>query len=535
MHHSLHLSCALALEVLMLGGACAPKSPPALKTPQVQPIAVPMPAVPKDASLFGYLKVRNVRKTLELFRGTAVTAVADAKGLSLSELQPGKPAAFFVWDPQGANSPQTLPAAALLPAPAQGYLAERFASLWDSVRIEKVGEGVLAAMNPEVAERAQQGLPGLVEILNAELPFDGVLYIHLAAIFDKYMPILRQGLNGLGPALAASEPQTKGGPSPQATLGMIDGILTGFEALRAVAIGATPYDGGIEASVLLQDRSSHAGGPIAAPDLAQFLPPADVRVVWNSRDIKRTMDYFLRVYGPLLDEGPGLRAQVQALLDEWMQASRRLDSAMAFQFGGERAFRGQGILRADKAANLRQVLHKGLELFNQGPIHDAYKRMGVDLQIAYKPQVRKLKGFGVDRYEYSVKVSSALTDPMARAVWERFSGSSYEVTQMGAYLVYALNGSVDAVVSALYAGKGQNPMKALAVFPPGGHIYIDLHLQGLFAALKSLLPANLADKIPTLPPQPEPVTCFGYDGGETAYYKLRLPGPLLAALGSAAH
>ena len=59
------------------------------------------------------------------------------------------------------------------------------------------------------------------------------------------------------------------------------------------------YDGGVEVSTLIQEKpragnSTGEKGPIAAANLAQFLPPGDLRLVWNSRDIRRYIDFYLR-------------------------------------------------------------------------------------------------------------------------------------------------------------------------------------------------------------------------------------------------
>jgi len=534
MHSGRRLLTALTLP-LVFAGACSPQSPPSLPMPEVKPLTVPMPAAPGDASLFGYLKLRDLGQTLNLFGGPLV---GMAYGLNLAEVQPGKPAALYLWDPAGVRSPQTLPAAALLPVPPDGAVAGRLKTMFESVETEAAGEGTLAAMNTAAAERSRAQRQALSDILNAPVPFDALLYLNAATILDTYMPVLQQGVAALEPILTQAAAQRRDSMSPKATIGMFQKFLSAAAGLKAVAVGLKPYDGGLEASVMVQDKQPSQGGPVAAPDLGALLPPADLRIVWNNPDVKRTLDFYMGAYGPMLDEKPGLRAQVQALVDEWLKASRRLDSATALQLGGERAFSGQGIMRVDNPAAMLPIAHKVVQLFNQGPVHDAYKSLGVDLQIAAQPKARKLRGWTVDRFEYRVKLGPELTDPTVKSFWERLNGTVYEVARIGPYLVFATNASIDTLVNGMFsgagpAGKGRSPLKATAVFPPGGTLYVDLNVPGLLSGLKSLMPAHLSQRVPTLPPQPEPVTLFGYDSGETGYYKLRLPGPLLAAIKSA--
>ena len=70
------------------------------------------------------------------------------------------------------------------------------------------------------------------------------------------------------------------------------------------------------------------GGPLAAPNLAQFLPPGDVNVVWNSRDLQRLVDFYMRLYGPMLDEQPQLRTVSSLLVEPELVADLK-GSAMA--------------------------------------------------------------------------------------------------------------------------------------------------------------------------------------------------------------
>lgn len=535
MSFGLRSSSALALALassLTLAGACAPKNPPAIATVEPKTLTVPMPPPPRDASMFGYLKIRDLKATIDVFGESAILGPLAARGVTLSEVQAGKPAALYLWDPGIATSPAAMPVVALLPVPADGSLISgmKAAASTMALRIEPSGEGTLAAMNDGVAEQAKAQAPALQEILTAQLPFDGILYLNAATILDKYLPMLRQSMRQVEPMLAMAAAQRKDAPNPKSILGMMEQMLGALETVRAVAVGVKPYDGGIELSTMVQDRKPSQAAPVAAADLASFLPPADIRLVWNSRDLKPTLDFYLNMYGPMFDEKPGLRGQVQGLADEWMQASRRMESAASFQLGGERGFRGHGLLRVDNPAGVLTVMRKTLGLFNQGAIHELYKGMGIDFQITHKQRVRKIKGWPVDRFDYRLTVSPELAQQQSRALWDKLSGTSYEVAQIGPYIVYATNASIDEVVSALFTGKGAHPMKSTTVFPPGGGLYLDANMPAVLAGLKQLSPPNVADRLPDLPPLPDLVTMYKYDGGESSLYKLRIPGLLLASL-----
>lgn len=535
MSFGLRASSGLALPlafVSALSGACAPKNPPAIATVEPKMLTVPMPPPPKDASLFGYLKIRDLRATIDIFGEAAILGPLAARGVTLSEVQAGKPAALYLWDPGSATSPAAMPVVALLPVPSDGSLISgvKAAASTMALRIEPSGEGTLAAMNDGVAEQAKAQASALQEILTAQLPFEGILYLNAATIADKYLPVLRNSMRQIEPMLALAAVQRKDAPNPKSIVGMMEQMLGALETVRAVAIGVKPYDGGIELSTMVQDRQASPGGPVAAADLASFLPPADIRLVWNSRDLKPTLDFYLNMYGPMFDEKPGLRGQVQGLADEWMKASRHLESAASFQLGGEKGFRGHGLLRVDNPVAVLSVMRKTLNLFNQGAIHDLYKGMGIDFQVTHKQRVRKIKGWSVDRYDYRLTVSPELAQQQSRAIWDKLSGTSYEVAQIGPFIVYGTNTSIDEVVHALFTGKGAHPMKSTTVFPPGGGLYLDANMPAVIAGLKQLSPPNVAERLPDLPPLPDLVTMYKYDGGETSLYKLRVPGLLLASL-----
>jgi hypothetical protein len=519
-------------SVWLLG--CGPKSPPTVAVPTPLALTVPMPAPPKDPTLFGYLKLRDVKGLVETFGGPSLTAAAAAQGVNLGELQAGQPAALFVWDPGAARAPQELPAVALLPVAADGTLAGRLKGLGEAVQVERFAGGSLAVMNSDALGRAHGQQAVLAELLQAPLQFDGLLYLNAAPIVDKYLPVLRQGIAQMEPMLTMAASMRKDAPSPKATLGMLEAFAASLEPLRAVALGAKPYDGGVELSAMVEQRQAGPGGPLAAPDLAQFLPAADLRLVWNSRDLRRFVDFYLRAYGPLLDEKPAVKAQLLPLIDDWLKSSQRIDSATAISLGGERLLSLHGLVRVDSPAALLKLADRVAQLLSAGPIHDAYKGLGVDLQVVHSAKVRKLSGWPVDRFQYKVQLSAEQQNSPAAAIWQKLGGLSYEVVQVGPYVAYALNGSLDEVVASLFRGKGPSPLRALTAFPPGGHLYLDCNVASLMAGIKSLLPPPLGERFPTLAAQPDPLMLFGYDSGQTGYYKLRLPILLLTALREAA-
>jgi len=527
----------LTLGLTSIG--CGPKQPPKLPVQAVQPIEVPMPAAPppSDAPLFAYLKVRDLTRTLGLFGGPAVLEpLAQAQGVHLDEIAAGKPLSLFLWDPDRVDTPFALPLVGLFPVPAQGTLARRLTSMNESLQAEAWGEQTGIAMNGRALEQARAQKDTLLGIANAPTPFDALLYLHIDAVLSKYAPVLRQGIRAMQPLLTMSALRQPGSPSPASTMAMFEGMVSSLESLRAAAVGVRPYEGGVELSALVQEKQSKATekGALAAPNLVQFLPAGDVKLVWNSRDIQRIVDFYMRLYGPMLDERPQLRTLVQGMLDDWLKIGRKLETAASLSIGGDAIFRAYGLMRVDNPAAMLALGHKMAGMMQQGLLHDAYLQLGVNLQVAVKRGARKVQGWPVDRYEYKVELTPAAQNSPAKPVWEKLNRMGYEVAQIGPYLVYTFNAPVEEVVKELFKGPVANRpgLQALAAYPAGGSFYADVNFSSLLKGVASLMPAEAAARIPSLPPESGSLLLFGYDGGDVGYYKARLPMTLILALKS---
>lgn len=544
------MSASVAFALLTTQVGCGPRQPPKLPVPAVKAVPVPMPAAPppSPAPLFAYLKIRDLGRVMNLFGGEATLGMmAQAQGINLGEITPGQPLSLFLWDPDRVDTPFALPLAGLFPVPAEGTIAARLTRMNESLKADAWGTTTLIGMNSDAVDRAREQKDALLGLSGAATPFDALLYVHTDAIVAKYAPVLRQGIRAMQPVLTMTAGHQPGAPSPQSTMAMLEGVVSSLEQQRAAALGVSTYDGGVEVSTLIQEKpragnSTGEKGPIAAANLAQFLPPGDLRLVWNSRDIRRYIDFYLRVYGPILDERPELKTVVMNLVDQWVKVAQHTDSAMSFALGGDKIVTGHGILRVDNAAGALALTRSMVGLLQGGPVHDLYSRMGVDFQVVGKQAVRKIYGWPVDRYEYKIAVAQQVTEPTVRHLWERLNGMSYEVAQVGPYMLYSLNGSVDGLARSMFSvgakpADGTSPppiLQAMASFPAGGSFYADVNVSSLLRSMRALLPEASRARLPELPPESGLLTLFGYDGGDVGYYKMRVPMTLILAIKSAA-
>jgi hypothetical protein len=242
------------------------------------------------------------------------------------------------------------------------------------------------------------------------------------------------------------------------------------------------------------------------------------------------------MYGGFLDENPALKAQVNELIADWLKAGRVMETAMSGSFRSGKGLSVYGVMRLEDGAAAMAAVRRSVKLFSTGPVHELYQKMGIDLKINSQQATRKLKGHPVDRYEYSFKLNSQAptVDPTLKLMFDKMSGLTYEIAQVGPYLVYALGGQVDSVVDALLAGKGAYPLAAMKTFPAGGSLYLELDVAQVVEWFKAVVPASAAVKLPTLPAQGSVISAWSYDGGVHSYQKTVIPTQLIKNIAAAA-
>ncbi len=523
----------------VVAGGCNPaKSPPSLPVVAATPVRVPTPVMPADASMFGYLRVDNVQGLIRRVGGAQVEQLAAQRGVNLGELQPGAPLVAYLWDPQGATA-QEAPVVIVAPIAAEGGMAGMVKALNPAVHATAIGAtktSTALTLGSAAQERVNSDGEALLTLAQKQAPFELTLFINAMPIMAKYGPMLRTGLAAMGPMLALTAPQNPAAPSPKSTLAMLEQMISTVEELQTLTVGTNVTDSALEVSLVTTNKGGDgSGGPLAVPDLARFVPPGDLKLQWNTRDFKKTLDWYLRVYGGFLEENPALKAQVDALINDWLKAGRGMQTAASLSFRSGQGLTMHGIMRVENGPAALAALRRSVTLFSTGPVHDLYKKLGVDLVITSKPGVRKIKGNPVDRYEYTVKTNPDQQglDPAAKAMLAKFSGLSYEVLHTGPYLVYTMGAPVDAVAEGLFAGKGAYPMAAMKAFPAGGSLYLELDLAPILEWMKALAPPSAAVKLPTLPVQGSVLSLWSYDSGATSYQKAVIPTQLLQNLTAA--
>lgn len=526
---------ALAGVVLGLAGGffgCnRAKSPPQVPVVAAKPVDLPKPPVPTDETMFAYLNVRDPIPLIQQAGGTAYLERAVQLGMKIADFQTGAPLLGFLWDPQGASVLE-VPALVLAPLPIDGDMVGFIKKTSPGMRAIAVGgpnqQMTALSVGEAVQDRLKAGSGEFLALAQARQPFDVTLHINAAAIMEKYGPMLRVGLQAMGPAIAQAAAQGRSATalSPKSTVAMFEQMLNGLEDLKAITLGANLTQTELSLTSLTRTRSGDPkkGGPIAAPDLAQFVPPGDLKLQWSTRELKQSIDWYLRLYGGFLAEKPELKKQIDETIQDWFKAGQSIDAAASMSFG-KNGLVFQGIMRVDNSVAAMAALRRSMRLFAGGPVSDLYKSLGVELTIKNQQGVRKLRGNVVDRYEYSFKAGggNVPVEPAAKAMLEKLSGLSYEVMQTGPYLVYSIGAPLETVADPLFDGQGPYPMNSRKLFPAGGSLYLELDLAAMLRWMKTLVPADQGQRLPSLPARGSVISVWSYDSGAVSYQKVHVP------------
>ncbi|HEX2574021.1 MAG TPA: hypothetical protein VH877_31015 [Polyangia bacterium] len=543
----------VVLAIALFTIHCRPPQPPRLPIAPVQALALPVPAPPRDPSLVGYIKLRDPAGTLARLDESVLRNLAP-EGVASLGLRPGEGAGIFLWEPPllGGFGVQTLPLAIFLPAAQDSRIVRNLGQLWPALQVVAAGprgQATLAGLNPAALERARSQGPVMGELLGAPTPFDGYLYLYLEPLVGKYLPILRASVGSLGPMFEqVQRAQAQQGQAPPFTgeqmAGMMGAMLDRLAPLKSFTLGASQVQGGLELGMLIEDKpgTARAGGPLAVPDLTQFLAPGAMRLQWNVRDFGQWADGYLKIYAPILASRPELKTAIDALVADWRQATRGMNSGQSFSFDKAHGLRMSGLMQVDDAAKVLALVGRMTERFSAGPIHDAYVGLGMDIRIERMPGTRKIKGWPVARYAYHVKMTKPPKDEASRVVLGLFDNLVYEVAQVGPFVLFTMGqpggpgapGEIDRLAEDLLHGRGRYPLAARGRYPAGGTLYCDVDVAQALEGVRSFLPPDQAAKLPTLSGGAggpvEPVTMFSYDGGDTSYLRVQVPRKLLSLL-----
>jgi len=507
------------LATALFVGCSGGKKPPSLPLSKPAPIAIAMPTAPDSRDLWGYVKLRDPGTVAAKLLGPMTQPMLLSMGLSPGDLKPGSVASMYLWDPEDKPA-MSAPAALILPLPSDGERVSELARAFPESQRQAVPGGTLFALNAASQAKLQTQKESLLKLAAAPSPFDVVVYAYLDPILQKHGAALRELL--LKASAAGQQAQLPG--TQESVTKLFGQMVDAMTELKGAALAAHVDEHALELSLISQNKAAGTKAePYAVPDLLPFLPPSHLRLQWNTRDMQKFMDFYMKTYAPMFDSQPPLKDAMQAVLREWQKAGQKMSMAAAISVGGETFLQMSSVMKVDDGKAAMQAMRSGFQLLQSPETRKSWEKLGIEMTSSAAQNVRKLHGWPVDRYEYSYKVTRPELR-QAQTMFDKLSNVKMEVVQVGSYLVFAMGQSVDPTVNALMSGKGEFPAEALKRFPAGGSLYLDLDLRRILETVEKLRGQPLGFALPV---GAEIVSAASFDGGQASQQKLYVPKPLV--------
>ncbi|MFO0653747.1 MAG: hypothetical protein U0787_01555 [Polyangia bacterium] len=514
---------SLFLSAMILGGCGGGKKPPQLQVSKPAPIQVPVPATPASSDLWGYAKLRDPLGLAQKIFGPMTQPMLLSLGLGPNDLKPGSSAALYVWDPEGQPL-MAAPSALMLPFPAESERIAELSRAFAGTQALPIPSGTLFLLNPAAQAKAKTQKDAILQLGAAQSPFDVTVYAYLDPILKKHGPALRETLNKVGESVAVNGQNAALPGTGDSIKKLYSNLVDSLIELKSATLAANLTDRALELSLISENKApASKTEPYAVPDLLSFLPPSHLRLQWNTRDMQRFVDFYLKTYAPMFESQPPIKEAMQKSLSEWSKAVQKISMAMSVTVGGDKYIQMSSIMKVEDGKAALSAMRTGFQILMSPKVKESWDKLGISMTSKVSQGARKLHGWPVDSYEYSYQVTKPEMQT-AKQMFDKFSNLKMEVVQVGNYLVFAMGGSVDQAVNALMTGKPEFPVEAMKRFPAGAAVYADIDLKRIAATVEKMMGRPLA--IP-LPQGAEVVSAASFEGSAASQHQLFVPKALV--------
>lgn len=532
----------------ILGSCGGRQQPPAPKVRTAPPVQIPAPTSVENPNIFAYLKLREPNKLVDrlgdwtsLFQpgtnGAALRTILQSQGIALSDFRSGSHIGLFLFDPT-ANVMKP-PMAGLFPIPYNSDTARQLAKAMGGDNITSVSENTIIARDQEGLAQAIKSADTLNALNKASMPTDLAFYLNSQALMDKYGPVLRQQIQTIQALMSLAKPQGKMDMAQmQRILGVeMQAALDALEQTKYLGFNLDMPAEALDFSLILKAKAGTGlekglmGGPVAAPELTQFLDKtAFVKTGQSVRDLGTLIDLYMKYLGMAV--GPSQEAamkQMKADLEPFKKIKdAHWSTSIAISPEGKMIYEGV-MMTGDNDAMMKLIQEKMTVWINQGPLHDFYKGMGVEMMAKVNPKARKVRGWPVQVYEIQMTINQNMPAESRARIEKMFGNMAMEISQMGPYVLFTMGKPLDGLADRVFSEQGNEPIEAVRAYPPGGVLYVDFNLPALVNSMKGTMKPEEAARIPAFPAGTPPITGFGYHGEGMAYYRMMIPRALLGA------
>lgn len=539
------LICALVGLSLL---ACKPGTgsrgpqPPAPEVRQAKPVAIPQVALPGAGKIPVYVRVREPLKTIErISEWTSVTQPTltaksieqniETAGMPIGKFQPGANALVAIWpQPTEYNIGGILPLAEGTELANLGMETEPIA-----------GDGMLfGADSTGVAMKQVKAVrDDLVKIQKSPMASDVEVAVDVEGLWGVYGPLARMGL----PRLINNMIQMQSMQQKKEIPANIESILTAeataamdlLDQMRDLTLRASFDRDAIELSFVMTPKAKDgattltkflSAEPVVAPELTRYVSRNEIVGQMTMRDINAYMNIVYSYMGTVLKPG-----EIEELRRQFAGIEKigTLHTAAGYSMSPNVGFHGEYVMMADRPDELMKVIHDKMSIANNGPLHDFYMGLGMDVRVSSQPLERDYKGCAVKKYEMTMAAGPNATDLDRKMMSKMFPGKlPVEIARIGNIVVVTLGEPADGLIDRVLAPEGRSPSRAVMTFPAGAVFYMDMNIVSYLHNVGDMMPGMPKMNLPASAP---PVIVAGYHQQGQAYYIFQVPREMVTAFG----
>lgn len=518
-----------------------------------QPQAVTIPATPalNGNQVIACAKLKDLNQFIERFGNWLNSLQSDMdgramlrsqitqKGYNLDDFRAGDNAAFFLFNPGLSFSMP--PFASLIPVAPASATAEKLKENGQQASATPDNQYMIQSKNRKGLDLALSATPQLEEITKTPMTQDTMFTLNIATLMSQYGALARMQAKNL-PKLLPAPPQANPELLTQQMriLGLeIDALLDLLDQTQTVSLGVNFDPAALDLNFLLKAKPAtpvdhfFSTPSVATPELTRYLEPdAIFRMQYSITNMPEVTDLYIKYLGQFMGD-PASPAMQQFKADlEPLKTVGSLHYAASMSQNPQGQLLYQAVLVSDNNKALMEMNdHSLMTWLNKGGVLNEFeKSCGLDISVQRDPQQRKIHRATVRRYLLQIKPTANTPEPQ-RAMMEKLVGNlSIEVLPIGSYVLVSMGQPVDVLVDRLYNKQSLTPIPAVQQNPAGGDYYGNINLAGMLNMMRSLMPPEVAPKLPVLPADAPPIGFVGYHQQGTAWSRIQVPNGLIASM-----
>jgi hypothetical protein len=518
---------------------------------QAVPVAAQGAVIPSSPAedVVAYLRVREPNKLLDrvgmwaglvnpgMNRDMMAMMLQGSTGIDLNEMQTGGNAiAMFYFDMESMNMKHV----AMLPVTADGAAAQTFRQQLGPANVGGGAGRLLISGDPGTLGKAQGLADAMKTVAQTSMGTDLDLVVNVDGVMKNFGAMLKMqasSMLGFMSMMTMNQPGMAGQDPAQLQANMqnqIDALFGFLDQTKSMTLGVDFDPQNLLISTMFEAKPGtemHKGlSDTVKPgrNLSQYLDDGMLRMQMgmdsNSSFYDKYLDFSVKSMGI---SDPALTERVKAELASWKELGK-MNMAVSASVSDAGKLAYQALLELENPEKFDEFVQTKLKTFNSGAMHEGYKEMGMDMNIAVEENVRKVQGLDVTRMKVGVTLLENYPAPpeVAEKMTQLMQQADIEMARDGNLVYITADGTIDPLIARVKSNTVASDLAARMSNPPGGMVYADLDVAGYMKLITAMMPAGQAPAMPNLGDLP-PVKLSGYHNAGKAYYRLQIPKSLV--------